>query len=117
MAAGATRGSFAEGAREEAMPGVHRAAFSSQHSTVTSYIFDPGASFPLHSHPQEQILLVEDGDVTFTVAGEPLHLSSGDWAVVEPDVEHGLEAGEAGAAIVAVVTPRRSGPDDYTVSG
>jgi quercetin dioxygenase-like cupin family protein len=116
MGAGASRGSFADATREEAFPGVHRAAFSSLHSTVTSYVFDPGASFPMHSHPQEQILLVQEGDVTFTVAGDPLALAPGDWAVVEPEIEHGLTAGEQGARIVAVVTPKRSAPDEYAIS-
>jgi quercetin dioxygenase-like cupin family protein len=97
--------------------GVERRSFSSEKATVTSYRFAPGAAFPRHRHPQEQITLIEDGEVELTVGDRIEALSAGDWSVVEADVEHGLRAGPRGARVVAVVVPRRESADAYTVVG
>lgn len=108
-------GSFDTQTEDEPYPGVRRASFDGERSTVTRYRFEPGRSFPRHRHPQEQVTLVEEGEVEMSVAGEHVALKAGDWSVVGPDVEHGLTAGPAGATIVAVVIPRRDSPDAYTV--
>ena len=115
QAAGARRGSFAACPADEPYPGVVRRAFDSERATTTRYEFAPGAAFPQHRHHQEQILVVEEGRVEFTVAGEVLEMDPGDWAVVAPEVEHGLRAGDAGARFLAVVVPRREGATAYTV--
>ena len=100
---------------EEVYDGVQRRSFSSRSATVTSYTFAPGATFPLHRHPQEQITLIEAGQVEMTVEDRVEPLAAGDWSVVEADVEHGIRAGPDGARVVAIVTPRRESSDAYTV--
>jgi quercetin dioxygenase-like cupin family protein len=106
-------GRFDELNEDEPYPGVHRRAFDSERATVTAYDFDPGAEFPLHRHPQEQITLVEHGTIVFTVGGEPNELNPGGWSVVGPNVEHALRAGADGARILAVLVPRREGANAY----
>src|SRR4051812_7785897 len=93
-------GSYDDLVADEPYPGVTRRSFSSRQATVTAYAFAPGARFPRHRHAQEQITLVQRGDVTFTVGADVHSLSAGAWSVVPPDVEHGLEAGPAGAQVV-----------------
>lgn len=115
MSADPAIGAFDALPGDEPHPGVRRASFSSKEATVTRYRFAPGARFPIHRHPQEQITLIERGEVEMTVAGEPRTLEAGAWVVVAPDVEHGITAGEAGAEVVAVVVPRRESPDAYEV--
>jgi quercetin dioxygenase-like cupin family protein len=110
------RGSFSELPSDELYTGVVRQTFSSARATVTSYTFEPGATFPIHSHPQEQITVVESGEAEITIGDRTESLSAGDWAIVEPEVEHGLRAGPTGASILAVIVPRRDHPDEYTVS-
>ncbi len=112
-----TAGSFGSLPADEPFPGVVRTSFSSRHATVASYVFSPGAHFPLHSHPQEQITLVEEGEVVMTMEGESRSLAAGEWSVVAPNVEHGVRAGREGARIVAIVVPRRDHPDDLRLSG
>ncbi len=102
---------------EEVYDGVRRRSFSSSKATVTRYEFAPGARFPIHRHPSEQVTLVEAGLVEFTVAGEATRMEAGAWSVVPPDVEHGLRAGPQGARILAIVVPRRARSDDYEVVG
>lgn len=109
-------GRFEELPAEEPFPGVRREGFSSRGATVSRYVFEPGAGFPLHSHPQEQVTLVVDGNVEMTIAGETTALEEGFWSVVGPGVEHGITAGPAGARIVAMVVPRREHSDDYALS-
>lgn len=113
----ASTGRFDELAAEEPFPGVRRESFSSAGATVSRYLFEPGASFPLHSHPQEQITLVEDGSVEMTIAGETTALEQGSWSVAGRGIEHGITAGPGGARIVAMVVPRREHSDDYALSG
>jgi quercetin dioxygenase-like cupin family protein len=108
-------GSFGELAADEPWPGVRRRSFDAAGATVTRYEFEPGAVFPTHRHPQEQITLVEEGSVRFTVDGVPETLVAGDWSVVAPDLEHGMQAGADGARFVAIVVPRRADRDAYTV--
>lgn len=112
-----TSGSFAALPADEPWPGVHRRAFNAAGATVTAYELAPGAVFPVHRHPQEQITLVQEGEVEFTVDGSPQTLGPGGWSVVPGALAHGLRAGPAGAQIIAVVVPRRPGADAYTLVG
>jgi quercetin dioxygenase-like cupin family protein len=49
----------------------------------------PGASFPLHRHPSEQILIILEGSEEHLVAGETILMKAGDVCVHPPNVEHG----------------------------
>jgi quercetin dioxygenase-like cupin family protein len=109
------RGTFDELPAEVPYDGVTRRSFSSDKATVTSYTFAPGATFPRHRHPQEQITLIQSGEVEMTIGDDVERLSAGDWWVVAPDVEHGITAGPGGATILAVVVPRRDSADAYTL--
>jgi quercetin dioxygenase-like cupin family protein len=110
-------GSFSSLPSDEPFPGVSRRALTTARATVSRYTFGPASSFPLHHHPQEQITLIEGGSVEMTVGGERLSLQAGEWAVVEPDVPHGITAGAHGATVVAIVSPPRAAPDDFELSG
>jgi quercetin dioxygenase-like cupin family protein len=112
----ATTGSFAELPREDPFPGVSRHALTTPRLTMTRYTFEPGAKFPIHSHSQEQVTVVEAGAVEMTIAGSVSRLEAGDWSVVEPDVEHGIIAGGDGARLLAVVAPPRSSSADYEIA-
>lgn len=109
-------GRFTDVEGEEVYPGVVRRSFSSAHTTVTSYEFKPGATFPLHRHPAEQVTLIQQGEVRFTVAGVEERMGPGEWSVVAGDIEHGITAGHEGARFIAIVSPRRERSDEYYVS-
>ena len=96
-------------------PGVTRRSHETPMATVAAYAFEPGAEFPLHSHPQEQITVVLEGEVECEVAGETHDLGAGETIVIASGVEHGIRAGEHGARFLAVVVPPRAGRDDYTI--
>jgi quercetin dioxygenase-like cupin family protein len=107
---------FDELPADEPFPGVRRQSTSIAGATITRYSFEPGASFPLHSHAQEQITAVEAGGVEMTIAGETQSLEPGTWSVVAGNVPHGITAGPEGAQIVAIVVPKRENPDDISLA-
>lgn len=109
------QGSFVDLPVDEPYPGIERRVVDADGGTVSRYVFRPGARFPQHVHPQEQITLVEAGEVELNVAGERSLLRAGDWSVLPGEVEHGITAGKTGASIVAIVVPRRTSSNAYTV--
>lgn len=114
---GLQHGAFADLPAEEPYEGLERRTFSSGRSTVNAYTFAPGATFPLHRHAAEQITVVEEGSVEFTVGDERTAMAAGEWSVVAGDVEHGITAGPDGARILAIVSPRRESADELEVIG
>jgi quercetin dioxygenase-like cupin family protein len=109
-------GAFASLASDQPHPGVTRRTMSSERATVTWYAFDPGAAFPAHRHPQEQITIVQSGSVEMTIGDDVHAVGAGGFTVVAPDVQHGVIAGAAGAEILAVIVPPRANPDAYTMA-
>jgi quercetin dioxygenase-like cupin family protein len=109
-------GNFDDLPWEEPFDGVRRNMFSTREATVSRYSFAPGATFPIHSHAQEQITLIEVGRVEMSIGGEVTTLPAGAWSVVGPDIEHGITAGPEGARIVAVIVPRRGRADEYVLA-
>jgi unsaturated pyranuronate lyase len=95
---------------EEPYPGLRRRTFDATGATVNEYTFEPGAEFPLHHHPQEQITIVEEGEIELTAADETVRLRAGEWSVLAGGVAHGIRAFEKGARILAIVVPRRVAP-------
>jgi quercetin dioxygenase-like cupin family protein len=111
------RGAGAEPPLEHPFPGVARRTNHTEQATVSAYAFEPQASFPIHTHPEEQITVVLEGTVVFEVEGEHHELGSGETYAVAAHLEHGLQAGPDGARFLAVVVPRRSGSDAYEIKG
>jgi len=110
-------GHFDALAAEQPYEGIERRAFDAAGATVTSYRFEPGASFPIHRHPQEQITLIQEGSVELSAYGEKTSLRAGHWSVVAPDVEHGITAGPEGARFIAIVVPGRESSTAYEIVG
>jgi quercetin dioxygenase-like cupin family protein len=103
-------GSFDELEGEAPYAGIVRRVLTTSKATVQEYSFEPGATFPLHHHPQEQITLVIDGDLSFSAGGESRELGAGMWSVVPGDVTHGITAGPSGARFLAILVPPRKEP-------
>jgi quercetin dioxygenase-like cupin family protein len=108
-------GSFGALDAAETYPGVERRVVEADGATVTRYVFAPGGRFPRHVHAQEQITIVEAGEIELDVEDERTTLRAGDWSVMPGGVAHGITAGAAGAAILAIVVPKRASAEEYTV--
>jgi quercetin dioxygenase-like cupin family protein len=68
--------------------------------------FAPGASFPRHTHPGEEIIYVLTGTIEYEVAGKPVTLKAGDVLFVPAGTVHaarnigGTPAAELGTYVV-----------------
>jgi quercetin dioxygenase-like cupin family protein len=102
---------------EQPFDGITRQAMTTSRMTISSYTFEPGATFPLHSHSQEQWTIVEEGSVEMTIAGTASRMGVGEWSLIDPGVEHGITAGEEGARILAIISPPRASADEYELAG
>jgi quercetin dioxygenase-like cupin family protein len=100
---------------ESPFEGVRRKTHQGEKSTVSAYSFEPGATFPMHSHDEEQVTVFLDGQVEVTVEGETRTYRAGETAVIAPGLVHGMTAGADGARFVALVAPRRAHSNAYEI--
>lgn len=70
----------------------------------------PGAIVPEHRHENEQLGMVIEGTVTFTVDGERRELGPGGTWRIGPNRPHDVIAGPAGAVVIDIFSPTR---DDW----
>lgn len=67
--------------------------------------YEPGFGVALHAHEHtEQVMLVTEGDLTMTIAGETRRLGPGDTVVVNRGVEHELTT-ENGCSFIEALAP------------
>jgi quercetin dioxygenase-like cupin family protein len=67
--------------------------------------YAPGFGVELHAHEHtEQVMLILDGDLTMTIAGETRRLGPGDTVVVNRGVEHELHT-DGGVTFVEALAP------------
>jgi len=70
----------------------------------------PGAVVPEHSHDNEQVGILVEGSMTFTIGGEARELRpGGTWRILS-NVPHSVETGADGAVVMEVFAPVR---DDW----
>jgi quercetin dioxygenase-like cupin family protein len=70
----------------------------------------------MHSHPNEQISMLESGALRFTISGEERVLRAGDALVIPADAPHTVEALEDSLAVDLFSPPREDwirGDDAY----
>lgn len=75
--------------------------------------FEPNISVPLHNHPHEQLVMVIQGEFSFTVGDETRLLKPNDVALVPSNAMHCGTSGPQGSVVVDIFSPPR---EDYKVS-
>jgi len=102
---------------EEALnPLLGRKMIHGQHVTVARIRLRKGAVVPTHSHPNEQISMLESGALRFMISGEERVLRAGETIVIPPDAPHLVEALEDSLAVDLFSPPREDwirGDDAY----
>ena len=68
--------------------GLDRRAVYLENLMLTFVDFEPGIDLPQHSHPREQITLVLEGTLEFTLDGETKILNAGQGVTVASNVSH-----------------------------
>jgi quercetin dioxygenase-like cupin family protein len=91
----------------ELLPGWRGRHFHSDNMTFGHWEFDAGASIHEHSHPQEEVWEVVEGELELTVDGVAAIARPGFVAILPPNVRHSARALSDGLAI-AVDYPVRT---------
>ncbi len=68
--------------------GIRRRAVSLEGVMLTLFEFAPGAAVPEHQHPEEQITLVLEGELEFTLAGKTRVIGPGEGVAIPSGVPH-----------------------------
>lgn len=88
--------------------GIERKAFGGESSTIALHRIHPGHKLCPHSHPNEQIVYIIEGEVDFHIGDEVLPLGPGGLVVVPPNVPHYVELrGDTPALNLDIFTPAR----------
>lgn len=77
--------------------------------SVSFLQFPPYATIPPHTHPNEQIGIVTEGAVQYTINGEGRRCAAGSAFVVPPNAVHAAQVvSDAPAKMINIFTPSRN---------
>ncbi|MER3409631.1 MAG: hypothetical protein C4306_05925 [Thermoleophilia bacterium] len=89
----------------EFRPGVRLHAVGGEQVLLCRVTYDPGFGVPAHHHERtEQVMVVVDGEMELTVAGETRRLGPGDVAVINRGVEHAVRS-DSGCTFFEALSP------------
>ena len=91
----------------ERLPGWKGRYFDSGSMTFGHYVFDAGSSIHEHSHPNEEVWNVIEGQLEVRIGGKTQVAGPGCVAIVPPDTKHFVRAITDGRAIVVDYPLRR----------
>ena len=94
----------------EVRPGIWGATVHTPQLTVTYYRYEAGSFWEEHQHPQDQVTSVVEGEIDFVVAGQPVHLVSGQLAALPGGVPHSAQVGDHEVRTLNVYTYRAATP-------
>ncbi len=95
----------------ERLPGWKGRYFDSDNMTFGHYVFDAGSSIHEHSHPNEEVWNIIEGQLEVVIGNDSHVAGPGFVAIVPPNTIHSVKAISNGRAIV-VDYPLRAGMGD-----
>lgn len=99
---------LAEIAPKTIWEGIRARMVDGERMTLTVVELPVAGLVPQHQHANEQIGMVVEGSVTFTVGDESRRLGPGGSWRIPGGVPHVCVAGDAGAVVVEVFSPPRA---------
>ena len=91
------------------VPGYSAQFIHTEHMTFSFLNVKAGSPSPEHSHPQEQVAMVMEGEFELIIEGVPTRFGPGTVMVIPPNVRHGGLA-ITDCTLMDVFTPVR---EDY----
>ena len=95
---------------EQLEPGVKRQMIVGSSLMICRLHFEPNIVTPAHKHPHEQMTLVEQGRVIFTIGDEQQMARAGDVLHFPPGTWHGATMLDEEVILVDIFSPIR---DDF----
>jgi len=102
--------SRADASHHEIFPGVHIYTTAGERMMLSLVEFEPHAVVQPHSHPHEQMGMLLEGELTFTIGGQTRTLKAGEMWRIPGDVVHSAVAGDRPVKALDVFHPIR---EDY----
>jgi quercetin dioxygenase-like cupin family protein len=100
------KSSWGETSKEHLDPKLTQRVFSTKNAMVVHYTYEPGLEFEHHSHPQEQITIVQSGQLLFEIENEKVELKAGDICSIAPNVSHStMVLGNENVESISIFTP------------
>ena len=96
--------------RHKIFPGVEILTAAGQQMMLSCVEFEPGAVVEQHSHPHEQMGLLLEGELVFTIGDEQRTVRPGEMWRIPGGVEHSAVAGPMPVKALDVFNPIR---EDY----
>lgn len=96
--------------RHNIFPGVDIFTLAGDNVMLSYVEFEPNAVVEMHSHPHEQMGMLLEGELTFTIGGETTVLTPGQMWRIPGGVEHKAVAGDAPVKALDIFQPIR---EDY----
>ncbi len=94
-----TLGSWKDLEAQDAQSYLEQQVIATDRLTVVRCVYREGSNFPEHFHPQEQITIVEQGILEFTIAGETVEVGAGQMITIAPAIRHATRVKGAGSAV------------------
>jgi quercetin dioxygenase-like cupin family protein len=91
----------------EFVPGLEFRPVLGENMLANFVSFAPHTSAPMHTHVEEQIVVVLEGEMEFNLDGDVRVMRPGDVAVVPPWVPHGAATTESTCLEVDIFNPPR----------
>lgn len=86
-------------------PKLTQQVFSTSNIMVVRYVYQPRLHFPEHSHPQEQVTIVQEGRLEFKIHDKIVELNEGDICAIPSNVPHATSVRDARAVAISIFTP------------
>lgn len=102
--------SLADCSRHTIFNGVDIATMSGETMMISIVTFAPKAKVLAHKHEHEQMGMLLEGELTFTIGGETRTLHAGEMWRIPGGIEHSAVAGEAPVRAIDIFHPIR---EDY----
>ena len=96
--------------RHTIFPGVDILTAAGKDMMISLVEMQPGAVVELHQHPHEQMGMLLEGELEFTVGSEKKTLHAGDIWRIPGEIAHTCRAGSSGAKAIDIFHPIR---EDY----
>jgi quercetin dioxygenase-like cupin family protein len=93
--------------------GIERQMIVGEQLMIVRLILQPHVDTPAHSHPHEQMTIVERGRVRFTIDGKARLAAPGDVLHFLPNVTHGATMLDEEVVLIDIFTPIR---EDFLTS-
>lgn len=97
----------AERLPKELFPGAISRTFWGERTLMSLLELAPGCVVPRHSHPHEQVGIMLEGEMEFTIGDETRIVKAGDIFVIPGGVEHSVKVGDKPARALDVFSPVR----------